>query len=92
MPRVKNELNYKHDVSDKSLIIESGKIVKKTQTGNWTRKAAKTYESKLEQITVRLPKGSREIINNYVANSKKYDSANAMFKALLEKEIGQKFD
>ncbi len=92
MPRVKNELNYKHDVSDKSLVIESDKIVKATKTGNWIRKASKKYESKLEQLTVRLPLGSREIINNYVASSKKYDSANAMIKALLEKEIGQKFD
>lgn len=92
MSRVKNELNYKHDVSDKSLVIENDKIVKATKTGNWIRKASKKYESKLEQLTVRLPLGSREIINNYVASSKKYDSANAMIKALLEKEIGQKFD
>lgn len=91
MPRVKNDLNYKHDVSDKSLVIESGKIVKTTKTANAQRRAAKEYETKVEQITVRLPQGSREIINNYVANSK-YDSANAMIKALLEKEIGQKFD
>lgn len=92
MPRKKNDLNYKHDVSDKSLVIESGKIVKTTKTANAQRRAAKEYETKVEQITVRLPQGSREIINNYVANSKKYDSANAMIKALLEKEIGQKFD
>lgn len=92
MPRKKNELNYKHDVTDNSLVIEGGKIVKATKTGNWIRKASKKYESKLEQITVRLPQGSREIINNYVASSTEYESANAMIKALLEKEIGHKFE
>ena len=54
--------------------------------------AAKEYENKLEQLTVRLPQGSRKKLNDYVAESNKYSSVNAMIKELIEKEIKQKLD
>ncbi len=90
MPRKRDEANYKHDVSDKGLTIENNKIVKATT--NAQRRASKKYENKIEQLTVRLPQGSREAIKNYVAQSKKYDSVNLMIKDLLEKEMKIKLD
>lgn len=90
MPRKRDEANYKHDVSDKGLTIENNKIVKATT--NAQRRASKKYENKIEQLTVRLPQGSREAIKDYVAKSKKYDSVNSMIKDLLEKEMKIKLD
>lgn len=92
MPKAKDDNNYKHDVTDKGLVIENNKIIKTTKTINSQRKAAKEYENKLEQLTVRLPQGSRQKLNDYVAESNKYNSVNAMIKDLLEKEIKQKLD
>lgn len=92
MPKTKNDSNYKHDVTDKGLMIENNKIVRTTKTINSQRKAAKEYENKLEQLTVRLPQGSRKKLNDYVAESNKYSSVNAMIKELIEKEIKQKLD
>lgn len=55
--------------------------------------ASANYEkNKVEQITVRLPKGSRQILQDYIDNSGKYKSVNAMIKSLLEAEIGQTLD
>ena len=92
MPRKRDEANYKHDVSDKGLTIENNKIVKATKTANAQRRASKEYENKIEQLTVRLPQGSREAIKDYVAKSKTYDSVNSMIKDLLEKEMKIKLD
>lgn len=83
----KDESKYQHE-----LTIEGTTIVKKTKTINSQRKASKEYEKKVEQLTVRLPQGSRDELNKYVAESKKYSSVNTMIKALLEKEIGHSLD
>lgn len=92
MAKQRDESNYIHDVSDDSLAIENGKIVRRTKAINSHRKAAEKYEKKFEQLTVRLPQGSREILNDYVAKSDKYSSVNTMIKDLIEKEIKQKLD
>ena len=61
-----------------------------TKTYKSQRVASANYEkNKVEQITVRLPKGSRQILQNYVNKSNKYDSVNNMIKSLIENEIGQ---
>ena len=59
-----------------------------TNTYNTQRQASKKYESTIEQITVRLPKGSKKQLTEYLESTNKYDSVNAMIKALIEKEIG----
>lgn len=78
----------------KQLTIEAREeAVKDTDTYISQRVASANYEkNKVEQITVRLPKGSRKILQDYVASSGKYESVNAMIKALLESEIKQSLD
>ncbi len=92
MPKVRNESNYRHDINDNSLTIEDNKIVKATKTLNSQRRAIQNYEKKVEQLTVRLPQGSREKLNSYIANNSKYQSVNAMIKDLIENEIGESLD
>ena len=82
-----DESKYQHE-----LTIDGTTIIRKTKTIHSRRKANKEYENKIEQLTVRLPQGSREELNKYVAESKKYSSVNTMIKALLEKEIGHSLD
>lgn len=82
-----DESKYQHEVT-----IEGTTIVKKTKTRNSQRKAIKEYEQKFEQVKIRLPQGSRDKINKYLSESKKYASVNAMLKALIENEIGHSLD
>ena len=82
-----DESKYQHEVT-----INGTTVIKETKTINSRRKANRKYENKIEQLTVRLPQGSREELNKYVAESKKYSSVNTMIKALLEKEIGHSLD
>lgn len=88
----KDESKYQHQVTDDSLNIIDGTIIRKTKTVNSRRKANKEYEKKIEQITVRLPQGSREKLNKYIVESKKYNSVNAMMKELIENELGESLD
>lgn len=60
-----------------------------TDRYNSKRESVKKYLENFEQITFRLPKGSKDILKDYVKRSGKYESVNAMIKDLLEKEIGQ---
>lgn len=77
------------DKTKKQLVIKSREaIVLDTNTYNTQRQASKKYESTIEQITVRLPKGSKKQLTEYLESTNKYDSVNAMIKALIEKEIG----
>lgn len=77
------------DESKKQLVIHATtEQVIDTNTYNSQRRAIKKYESKVEQLTVRLPQGSREQLNEYIKSNGKYSSVNAMIKALLENEIG----
>lgn len=61
------------------------------KTTDAQRRAAANYEKKVEQITVRLPVGARDKLNNFIMHSDKYDSVNSMIRILLEKEIGAGF-
>ncbi len=78
----------------KQLVVEATEgFTKDTKTYKSQRVASANYEkNKIEQITVRLPKGSRQVLQDYVDNSDKFKSVNAMIKALLEAEIGQTLD
>ncbi len=83
----------KADDSKKQLVIKAQEEqVLDTNTYASQRKAIKKYEGTVEQLTVRLPKGSRSLLNDYIAKSNKYSSVNAMIKELLEKEIGKSLD
>ena len=82
-----DESKYQHEVT-----IDGTTVIKKTKTINSRRKANRKYEQKFEQVKVRLPQGSKEKINKYVAESNKYSSVNAMLKALIENEIGETLD
>lgn len=92
MARTRNEGNYKHIIKDDKLEIVGDKIQATTKTINSQRKAMANYEKKVEQLTVRLPQGSRGKLNDYIASSDKYSSVNNMIKSLLENEIGQSLD
>lgn len=81
------------DKSKKQLVIQATEEqVIDTNTYESQRKAIKKYESKVEQLTVRLPQGSRAKLNEYVSKSDKFSSVNTMIKTLLENEIGQSLD
>lgn len=82
------------DKALKQLVVESTEgYTKDTDTYISQRVASANYEkNKIEQITVRLPKGSRQILQDYIDNSGKFKSVNAMIKSLLEAEIGQTLD
>ena len=55
------------------------------------KRASRKYEQeKTDNIRIRVPKGSSEKIKEYVADSSKYKSVNAMVIDLLEKEMGRK--
>ena len=82
-----DESKYQHEVN-----INGTTVIKETKTINSRRKANRKYEQKFEQVKVRLPQGSKEKINKYVAESNKYSSVNAMLKALIENEIGETLD
>lgn len=87
------DMPKKADESKKQLVVQATQEqVIDTNTYNSQRKAIKKYESKIEQLTVRLPQGSREQLNEYIASNNKYSSVNAMIKALLENEIGHSLD
>ncbi len=83
----------KADSTKKQLVIKAQEEqVIETKTYTSQRKAIKKYEGTVEQLTVRLPKGSRAALKEYLDNNSKYDSVNSMIKALLEKEIGKSLD
>lgn len=88
--RYTDKSRYYHELKiNDSLNIINNAIVKETKTSNAQRKANQEYDKKIDRFTVRLPQGSKEKINKYVAKSNKYSSVNAMIKALLENEIGE---
>lgn len=85
-------MTKKVDVSLRQHIVKATEEqVVETKAYNSQRRAMKEREKKFEQITVRLPKGSREQLNNYVSNSSKYSSVNSMILELLENELGYSF-
>lgn len=77
------------DTTKKQLVIEAREEqVINTNTYKTQRQASKKYETTIEQLTVRLPKGSKKQLTDYLESTNKYNSVNAMIKALIEKEIG----
>ena len=79
-----DESKYQHEVT-----IDGTTVIKKTKTINSRRKANRKYEQKFEQVKVRLPQGSRDILKKYVKSNDMFTSVNEMIKALIEIEIGQ---
>lgn len=93
------------DESKKQLIIEArDKEVITTNTYQSQREAIKKYEGKIQQLTVRLPKGTKtyidsdgkekvysssDVLNKYIQASKEFSSVNTMIKALIEEKIGK---
>ena len=93
MNGVLSDMPKQSDKTKKQLVIPATneKIVD-TNTYNSQRRAIKKYEGTIEQITVRLPKGSRNKLNEYITRTGKYKSVNTMIKSLLETEIGFSLD
>ena len=64
----------KADDTKKQLVIKAQEEqILDTKTYASQRKAIKKYEGTVEQITVRLPKGSRAALKDYLDNNNKYD-------------------
>lgn len=62
----------------------------KTDSGLYKSKivASKQYDkNNVDNIRVRVPKGWKEQMQDYVKSSKKYDSVNNMISELIKKEI-----
>ena len=62
----------------------------KTDSGLYKSKieASKQYDqNNVDNIRVRVPKGWKEQIQEYVSNSDKYGSVNGMICALIKQEI-----
>lgn len=68
--------------ADKSLKTEAGLYLSKIE-------ASKKYDHDMvDNIRVRVPKGWREQMQDYVASSEKYSSVNAMICDLVAREVG----
>ena len=62
----------------------------KTDSGLYKSKieASKQYDqNNVDNIRVRVPKGWKEQMQEYVKTTKKYDSVNGMISALIKQEI-----
>ena len=67
--------------SDDSLKTDSGLYKSKIE-------ASKQYDkNNVDNIRVRVPKGWKEQMQEYVKSSNKYDSVNNMISELIKKEI-----
>lgn len=67
--------------SDDSLKTDSGLYKSKIE-------ASKQYDqNNVDNIRVRVPKGWKEQMQDYVKSSNKYDSVNNMISELIKKEI-----
>ena len=51
------------------------------------KKAIKKYEKSIDHVTVRMPKGKRDIINKFVADSKKDDSLNGFINRAIDETM-----
>lgn len=86
MSKQRNSANYKPTKTGGEILITK-------------LEANKRYLQKQEQIIIRLPKGSRDKIGDYLTamrehypNESKYSSVNTFVKNLLEEETGLSFD
>lgn len=102
------------DATLKTQPEQSYEVKRQTKGGTYHSQidAIKKYEEKnkdlMEQVKVRLPKGTQELLQNYVAEKAeefpedpRYStytgrywrpSVNALIKALLEEELGRSLD
>lgn len=87
-----NEVKNMARKTDPTLQNENGIYLSK-------QKANKKWEGKVEQLTVRLPEGSRDKLKEYVEqkaknepDNPKYNSLNALIKYLLTEETGITLD
>ena len=65
----------------------------KTDSGLYKSKieASKQYDkNNVDNIRVRVPKGWKEQMQDYVTNTDKYNSVNSMICDLIQKEVGIK--
>ena len=77
---------------DESLKISS-KTGKKLSTYDSKIRASEKYDKdNVDNIRVRVPKGWKELMQNYVASSDKYTSVNGMICDLIKKEVGIEVD
>lgn len=63
----------------------------KTDSGLYKSKieASKQYDkNNVDNIRLRVPKGWKEQMQDYVSNTSKYDSVNSMLCNLIKKELG----
>ena len=73
--------------ADDSLKISS-KTGKELSTYDSKIRASEKYDkNNVDNIRVRVPKGWKEQMQEYVKSSKKYDSVNNMISELIKKEI-----
>lgn len=73
--------------SDDSFKISS-KTGKVLSTYDSIIRASEKYDKeKVDNIRVRVPKGWKEQMQEYVKTTKKYDSVNGMISALIKQEI-----
>lgn len=74
--------------ADENLKISS-KTGKELSTYNSRIRASEKYDKEnVDNIRVRVPKGWKEQMQQYVADSKEYSSVNGMICTLIQKEIG----
>ena len=67
---------------DRSLKTENGLYISKI-------KASENYDkNNVDNIRVRVPKGWKEQMQEYVSGSDKYNSVNGMICDLIQKEVG----
>ena len=53
------------------------------------KKAIKKYNQNLDHVLVRMPKGKRDIINKFVADSKKDNSLNGFINRAIDETIAR---
>ncbi len=68
--------------ADDSLKTENGLYKSKIE---WSKKYD---ENNVDNIRLRVPKGWKEQIQNYVKSSDKYNSVNSMICELIKNEVG----
>lgn len=62
---------------------------KKTESGLYKSKieADKRYSAKFDDIRVRVPKGTRQLLQEYVAANSKYTSVNQLINDLISEVL-----
>lgn len=62
---------------------------KKTESGLYKSKieADKRYSSKFDDLRVRVPKGTRQLLQEYVAASNQYASVNQLINDLISEVL-----